>query len=436
MASRTFASLTIRNFRYFFIGGLLSNTGTWIQRIAQDWLVLTQLTSGSSSTLGVVTALQFLAIPILSPYAGAVADRFSKRKLLLVTQAAQALMALVMWGVLVSGAMQLWYMYVLAALQGLVQAFDAPARQAFVSEMVGSSHITNAVGLNAMSFNGARLVGPGVAGFLIAAFRDDVAPALLINALTFIAMLVALLAMKSSELFPAPHVARKGAARDGIKYVANHPDIVVLLVVVFMLGTFGLNFQIFNATMSTEVFGRGSGEYGLLGTIQAVGTLGAALMAARRSVPRLRTILMALAVFSASMIALALSPNYWVFALFLVPAGFTALTVLTSANAAIQLSADPEFRGRVMSIYMAINMGGTPLGAPIIGWVGDVFGPRASLLVGAGATGLCVVGVLAYFMAHSGMRLGIERENRLPHLVARWPRDGRWDIDPEQYTCR
>lgn len=436
MASRTFASFAIRNFRYFFIGGLLSNIGTWIQRIAQDWLVLTQLTAGSSSTLGIVTALQFISIPFLSPYAGAVADRVSKRKLLFITQAAQALVALAMWSVVVTGTVQLWHMYVLATVQGIVQSFDAPARQAFVSEMVGMQYITNAVGLNSMSFNGARLIGPGVAGFLIAAFHDDVAPALLINALTFVAMLVALVAMKPAELFLSPRAERKGAAREGIKYVANHPDIVVLLVVVFMLGTFGLNFQIFNATMATEVFERGSGEYGLLGTIQAVGTLGGALMAARRRVPRLRTILIALAVFSVSMVALALSPSYWTFAVFLIPAGFAALTVLTSANTAIQLSVDPEFRGRVMSIYMAINMGGTPIGAPIIGWVGDIFGPRASILVGAGATGLCVLGVIVYFMLHSGMRLGIERENRMPHLVARWPHDGRWDIDPEQYVCR
>ena len=428
--SRTFASLSVRNFRYFFIGGLLSNIGTWIQRIAQDWLVLTQLTDNSSSVLGLVTALQFLGIPIFAAYAGGIADRFSKRKVLLVTQLLLGLNALVLWALVFTDTVTLWHVYALAFTQGVIAAFDSPARQAFVSEMVDSVRLTNAVGLNATSFNGARLIGPGVSGFLIAAFHDDVAPALLINALTFVAMLVALLAMNPDELQPAPRAARKGAARGGIKYVAGHPEILVLFFITFMLCTFGLNFQIFNATMATEAFGRGAQDYGILGTIQAIGTLAAALVAARRVAPRLRTIMISLLVFSLATFALAASPTFWVYAVFLMPAGFASLSVLTSTNAAVQLSADPEYRGRVMSIYMAINMGGTPIGAPVIGWIGDVFGPRGSLLVGAGATLLCFVAISGYFFKHNGLRLHFEHEgHRLPHLEASWKRSGKWGTE-------
>lgn len=417
--SRTFESFEVRNYRYFFAGALVSNIGTWIFRVAQDWLVLTDLTEGSSAALGIVTALQFLAIPFLAPYAGGIVDRMDKRKVLMVTQGLLWLNAVAMWLVVYTGAVQLWHIYALAFTQGLVVAFDNPARQAFVPEIVSQDRLANAVGLNSTSFNAARLIGPGMAGFMIAAFNDDVAPALLINALSFVGMFGALLAMKTSELHPSPRAEKKGATRGGFRYVKSKPDIVVLLVIVFMLGTFGMNFQIFNATMATEAFGKGSGEYGLLGTIMAIGTLAGALMAARRKRPRLRTILLSLMAFSLATIGLAFTPNYLAYAVLLVPAGFFALTVMTSANAAVQLSSDPLYRGRVMAIYMAIFLGGTPLGAPIIGWLGDVFGPRSTLLLGGGVNLLTVLGILAYFST-KGMRLRLHFTNYLPRIHAEW----------------
>ncbi|MDP9806370.1 MFS family permease [Trueperella bonasi] len=417
--SRTFASFEVKNYRHYFAGALISNIGTWVYRIAQSWLVLTILTDGSSSALGLVTAFQFLAIPFLFPYAGGVVDRFAKRNVLIVTQLLLMLNSLVMWLVVFAGVVELWHVYLLAFVQGVIVAFDNPARQALVPEIVSQDLLANAVGLNSTSFNGARLVGPAVAGLMIAAFNDDVGPALLLNTLTFLAMLMALVLMDVKELHPAPRAERRGAGRGGLKYLKTKPDIIVLLVVVFMIGTFGLNFQIFNATMATQIFGQGSSEYGMLGTIMAVGTLAGALMAARRRRPRMRTILLALLAFSVLTIGLALAPNYFAYAVLLVPTGFFSLTVMTSANAAVQLSSDPLFRGRIMAIYMAIFLGGTPIGAPIIGWLGDAFGPRATLIFGGGMNALAVVGILIFFWT-KGMRLRLTYSRYLPRVHAEW----------------
>ena len=421
---KTFASLGIRNYRYFFLGALVSNLGTWIQRIGQDWLVLTELTDNSSTALGIVTALQFLAIPLLAPFAGSIIDRYPKRKVLVVTQIALMLNALGLWALVATGTVELWHVYGFALLMGAITAFDNPARQAFVSEIVPRNYITNAVGLNSTSFNGARLIGPGLAGLLVAAV--GVGPTLLINALSFVAMIGAILLMHGEELHPAPVSKTRGRAMDGLRYLAGRPDLIVVLVLVFVLGTFGMNFQIFNATMSTVEFGVGSAEFGLLGTVMAVGTLGGALMAARRTKPTLRTLVLSMVGFAVSALALALAPHYYVYALLLIPAGFFSLTAMTTANASVQLGTAPEFRGRVMAVYMAIFMGGTPLGSPLIGWIGQVLGPRTSVLVASVTTGLAAVGVFAYFVLHNGMRVRIDRH---PLRLKVWTQERR-QIDP------
>ena len=404
---RMFASFAVRNYRFFFVGALISNLGTWIQRIGQDWLVLTELTDNSSTALGIVTALQFVAIPLLAPYAGAVVDRFDKRRVLVITQLMLAGTALGLWALVATDVVELWHVYVFALVTGAITAFDNPARQSFVSEVVPTAFLPNAVGLNSTSFNGARLIGPGLAGVMVAAV--GVGPTLLINGLSFFAFIGALVLMRAEELHPAPPVKARGATMGGLRYLARRPDILVVLFVVFMLGTFGMNFQIFNATMATQVFGVGAREFGLLGTIMAIGTFAGALVAARRTKPTLRTVLAALGGFALSTFALSFAPNYLTYALLLIPSGFFALTVMTTANATVQLSTAPEYRGRVMAVYMAIFMGGTPLGAPIIGWLGEVIDPRASVLVASISTALTVVAVLAYFMAHDGLRLHIER---------------------------
>jgi MFS family permease len=385
--SPTFRALSNYNYRLYAAGGVVSNTGTWMQRVAQDWLVL-QL-SHSPMALGITTGLQFLPILLFSPYAGLVADRFPKRRLLQVTQAMMAVPALVLGILALTGAAQTWQVYVLAFVFGIGTAFDAPARQSFVSEMVGPDDLTNAVGLNSASFNAARIVGPAVAGGLIAAFGSGVAATgavIVLNALSYGAVVFALQKMRSSDL-DSPELAghQKGMIRDGLRYVRRRPDIMLILAIVFFAGTFGLNFQMTSALMATGVFHKGAGEYGLLGTTMAIGSLSGALLAARRiGRPRQRLVVFAALAFGAAEMVAGVLPSYLAFALWTPVLGITALTMITAANTFVQLGTAPELRGRVMALYMMIFMGGTPIGAPIVGWVGDAFGARWTLL-GSGA---------------------------------------------------
>lgn len=395
-----FSSMKIRNYRLFWTGGFVSNVGTWMARVAQDWLVLTILTDNSSLALGLVTGLQFLPTALLAPWAGTVADRYAKRHVLMYTQLALAVTGLALTVLVWGGWVQLWHVYLLATLQGIAAAFDTPARQAFAPEMVPARLIPNAVGLNTTSFHAARVVGPAVAGLTIAWW--GVAPALLLNALSFAAVLVALLLMNPQELTPAPRAARRGGVRDGVRYVRDRPDILLVLFVVFMLGTFGMNFQLFNSLMATAAFGAGPEEFGLLGSVMAVGSLTAGLLAARRARPRLRLILAALAGFTVMLFGLAVTPTIVWYAVLLVPTGLFALTVMTAANTSVQLAVDPVMRGRVMALYMAIFLGGTPLGAPLLGWAGDVWGPRATLVIGGVACGLTAAVVGLYLLRRNG----------------------------------
>ena len=395
-----FSSMTIRNYRLFWTGGFVSNVGTWMARVAQDWLVLTVLTANSATALGIVTGLQFLPIAVLAPYAGALADRVPKRKLLMWTQAAQALVGLTLAALVLGGGVQLWHVYLLAVLLGVAGAFDGPARQSFAPEMVPERLIPNAVGLNSTSFHAARLVGPAVAGLTIAWW--GVGPALLLNGFSFIAVLIALAMMDPSTLTPAPQSRRKGSIVAGMRYVRARPDIMLLMFIVFMLGTFGLNFQLTNALMATAVFHVGAEQYGLLGSILAIGSLAAGLLAARRTQMRLRLIIGAMAGFSLAVGVLAVAPTYWWYAAFLVPVGLTSLTVMTAANASVQLSTEPVMRGRVMALYQAIFLGGTPLGAPMLGWIGDAWGPRWTLAIGAIACAVTVVVAVGYLVRQSG----------------------------------
>lgn len=429
--SPTFASLRIRNYRVYSAGALVSNVGTWMGRVAQDWLVLTQLTPHDSTDLGIVTALQFAPVVLFAPFAGAVSDRFPKRRVLFATQTALALTSALLAALVLGNVVQLWHVYVLALVQGVATAFDNPTRQAFVSELVPRERLVNAVGLNSASFNAARLIGPGVAGLLIAAVGTGYT--LVFNTASFVAVLVALGLLRSSELRPSPRSSGKGRIREGLAYVRHRPDIILVMVMVFMLGTFGMNFQITIALMSTTEFHKGASEYGLLGSIMAIGSLAAALMAARRPRPRLRILLVSLAGFTVASTAAALAPSFWLFGLFLIPTGLCALTVLTTANATVQLGVTPAMRGRVMALYMAIFMGGTPLGSPVIGWIGGAWGPRWTILVGSIATGLTVVGAMVYLMRNQQLRLRIERQP-LPHLplVQVTPREVAREIIPEQ----
>ncbi len=408
--SPTFHSLSVRNYRIFAAGGIVSNTGTWMGRVAQDWLVLTILTDHSAVALGTVTGLQFLPFLLLAPWAGMIADRFPKRRILLASQTALLVTALALAVLTGLGVVELWHVYALALAQGVATAIDNPARQTFVSEMVDQDKISNAVALNSASFNLGRLIGPGIAGLVIA--WVGVAPALFVNAASFVFVLVALLMMNASELTPAPRASGKGQIREGIRYVRGRPDIVLIMFLVFVLGTFGMNFQVTMALMATMVFDKGPGEYGILGSIMAIGSLTAALLSARRAQPRLRVLLAALAGFTVVTGLLAVAPTYELFAMLLVPTGLTALTALTTANAMVQTSVDPAVRGRVMALYMAIFLGGTPFGAPIIGWIGDTFGPRWTIAIGTIMVGLSLVVVGLWFARRQNVAVTFQTQSR------------------------
>ncbi|EWT00694.1 MFS transporter [Intrasporangium oryzae NRRL B-24470] len=408
--SPTFHSLGIRNYRVYASGAIVSNIGTWMGRVAQDWLVLTVLTDRSASALGLVTGLQFLPFLILAPWAGMIVDRFPKRRILFLTQSALLVTALLLAVLTATGVVELWHVYALAFLQGVATAVDNPARQTFVSEMVDSEHLPNAVALNSASFNLGRLIGPGVAGLVIAWF--GLAPALFINAASFVFVLVALSQMDTGALTPSPRARGKGQIREGVRYVKGRPDLILIMFLVFVLGTFGMNFQVTMALMATKVFDKGPGEYGLLGSIMAVGSLTAALLAARRGRPRLRVLLLALVGFTLSTALLSTAPSYVLFALYLVPTGLSALTALTAANAMVQVSVDPVMRGRVMALYMAIFMGGTPLGAPMIGWIGDTWGPRWTIAIGTIMVGLSLVVVALWFARRENVAVTFQTQSR------------------------
>lgn len=403
-----FSSLAIRNYRIYAAGGVVSNTGTWMGRVAQDWLVLVELTDNSAQALGIVTGLQFLPMLLLAPIAGAVSDRFAKRRVMVVTQALMGLTALAMGLLVVTGVVQLWHIFLLAFVQGCAAAVDGPARQAFVSEMVPPTQITNAVGLNSASFHSGRLMGPAAAGLLIAWFGTG--PTLLINAASFGAVIFALMVMNGRDLTPAPRSRGKGRIREGLAYVRHRPDIILIMALVFIHGTFGMNFQLTNALMSTEAFGKGVEEFGIVGSVMAVGSLGGALLAARRERPRLRYLLGAMGTFSLCTLFLGLAPSFPFYTVMLIPTGLSALTVMVTANSMIQLSVAPEVRGRVMALYMAVFMGGTPLGAPFIGWIGETFGPRWTILIATVMCGIAVVVATIYVMRTHDIRIRLQRQ--------------------------
>jgi MFS family permease len=379
--SAMFRALENRNYRIWAAGALVSNVGTWMQRVAQDWLVLTVLTNHSGAAVGITTSLQFLPMLLLGPYGGVLADRYRKRVILLWTQVAMGLTGLVLGLLVVTGTAQLWHAYLAALCLGIAGAIDAPSRQAFVSELVGQDNISNAVALNSASFNTARLTGPAVAGLLIAWVGTG--PVFLINAASFAAVIISLFRIHTPELAPPAKADRgKHQVAEGVRYVRQRPDLVLIMVLVGILGAFGMNFPIINALMATVEFGMGPGEFGLLGSIMAVGTLAGALLAARRAGPRLRFLLggaLGLGVFT---LLGSVSPSFWLYAVVLIPVGLASITFLNSCNTSIQLSVEPQFRGRVLALYLAVLQGGTAVGAPLMGWIGSEFGARWSVAAG------------------------------------------------------
>ena len=412
--SAMFRSLGAANYRLWFAGALVSNVGTWMQRTAQDWIVLTELTNYDAAAVGIVMALQFGPMLVLSPHAGLLADRYGKRKLLMLTQAIMGVLGLALGLIVLLGVAELWHVYAFALLLGIASALDAPARQSFVSELVTDDNISNAVALNSASFSAARMIGPAIAGVLIALIGSGWV--FLINAVSFLAVLESLRRMRTGELRSVSRASRgRGQLREGFRYVAGRSDIVIILVIVFLVGTFGYNFPIFTSTMATVEFGAGAEAFGLLSTFLALGSVAGALISARRDRPRMRSIFVGAGLFGLTTLAAAGAPTYWLFAVTLILVGVMSQTLMTAANSMVQLTTDPVMRGRVMALYMAIFVGGTPLGAPIVGWVANAFGPRWALAVGA-ASGILAAALSLFWMIkyrHLRVRLRLARPRLL-----------------------
>jgi MFS family permease len=429
-----FSSLRVRNYRLFAGGAVISNIGTWMSRIAQDWLVLSL--TGSSFAVGITTALQFLPMLLFGLYGGVIADRYPKRRILLVTQTSMGLLGLALAVLTLGGWVHVWQVYAIAFLLGVVTVVDNPTRQAFVVEMVGPKDVRNAVSLNSANFQSARLIGPAVAGAMITAVGSGWA--FLFNGLSFLAPITGLLLMRASELQPVDRPPRsRGQLREGLGYVRAHPELIWPIVLTGFIGTFAFNFPIWLTAFAHQVFNGGAGAYGLFNTLMAAGSVVGALLAARRATTPLRFLIGAALGFGLLEIAAAFAPTYAVFLVLLPLIGVFSLTFNTTANSSVQLGTDPVMRGRVMSLFMMVFVGGTPIGGPIFGWLTDAFGPRLSFMLGGliAAVAAIVVGIV---LARAvGLRLKVDlraaarSRGKERRLIAFVPRDPDPTPDPE-----
>lgn len=421
---RSFASF---NYRVWFIGALVSNVGAWMQATALSWVVLTGLTDNDAGAMGITMALQFGPPLLLVGVTGWVADRFDRRKLLILTQSGLMVLGGIIGYLVLAGVMTLPLMYTFAVLLGTVAAFDNPARQAFVSDLVRRENAANAVALNSASFNAARMIGPAVAGIVIVAVGSGWV--FFVNAATFLGMILALMLIRTDELVPRVRMAGATRLADGFRYVARRSDLIVAFVMIFLLGAFGMNFPIIASTMALE-FGQDADGYGLLSSILAIGSLAGALLAARRDRARIRMVIVGTGLFAVAATVSAFMPTYWTYAATLMFTGFAVVTTLTTANGYVQTTTDPLLRGRVLALYMAILMGGTPVGAPIVGWVAAEWGPRAAIMVGAVAAFLAFGIGLTWLLAsgrlhrHETRRFRLELDETRPLQV----------VDPEEFS--
>lgn len=397
-------ALRNHNYRIWSAGALVSNVGTWMQRTAQYWMVLTQLTQNDAAAVGMVMALQFGPQLALLPWTGYAADHLNQRKLLFATQAAMGVLALVLGALTLAGVVELWQVYAFALLSGCAAAFDAPVRQTFVAELVGDADLPNAVALNSTSFNAARLVGPAVAGLVIASVGTGWA--FVLNGLSFAAVLASLTLLRVSELRPNARATRSpGGWLEGFRYAWSRSDLLATLAMLFLIGTFGLNFPIFISTMALKVFQSDARGYGLLSSIMAVGTVAGALIAAGRDRPRFKDLVAGATTFGLGCTLAAVAPTYWSFAGALVVIGVAAMTFTNTSNSLMQLSTSPAMRGRVMALRVAVGLGGTSIGAPIVGWVANVAGPRWALGLGA-ASGFAAAALAIWLSRRRAQVLG------------------------------
>ncbi|SDZ38573.1 Predicted arabinose efflux permease, MFS family [Micromonospora pattaloongensis] len=407
--STTFQSLQVRNYRLFATGQLVKLIGVWMMFIAQDWLVL-DLSGDSATALGVVTALQFTPVLLLTLLSGRLADRYDKRLLLFVANAAWSVLALAMSVLVLTGVAELWHVFVFAALLGVANAVETPVRQAFVSELVGTTLLPNALSLSAATFNSARILGPALAGVAIAAF--DVGPVFLISAVSSLAPLVGLVRMRAAELHreALPPRAERDSARviDGLRYVWRRPDLLLPMALMSVLGMVLFNFQLTLAALAKTVFKTDAATFGLFTTALAVGALGGALAGSgRRERPSAYTVLGAATAFAALGTLVGFASTYWLVVVLLVPTGFFMVYFAQAANQRVQLGTDAAFRGRVMALWVLVFLGTNPIGAPLVGWVAERYGAGASIWLG-GLISLAAAGLaLAWQLRRTGARLRV-----------------------------
>lgn len=381
--ARTFESLTVRNYRLFFTGQVVSWTGTWVQWVAQGWLVLRLTDSGFG--LGVVTAVQWLPVLLFGAWAGVLADRFDKRRLLIFTNVSAGILSLILGAVTVAGAVTLWFVVLIALLLGLVTALDNPTRQTFTFEMVGRERLTNAVSLNTATFTTARVLGPAVAGFMIAGV--GIGPCFLVNAVSFIPVTLALVMMDKQQLATSDVVERsRGQVREGLRYVRSQPILRTILVMMAIVGTLQYNFQVILPVLARDTFGGDATTLGFLGAALGVGMFTGSMTNAAFGRSSRAVLLGAGATLGVMSIVVSMAPSTLIAALLMLPLGAASMAFLATINATLQLNSSDSMRGRVMAIYFVLFLGSTPIGAPIIGFLAESFSPRVALATGGVAT--------------------------------------------------
>ncbi len=427
---RTFASLAIPNYRRYFAGQVVSLSGNWMQTVAEMWLVL-QLT-GSGVSVGLTAALQFLPIMVFGAWGGLLADRLAKRRLLLVTQSLMALPALALWGLTTSGSVEIWMVYALVFARGAINAIDNPARQSFAIEMVGADRVVNAVALNSVIIHTARIVGPAAAGAVIALV--GVATCFLINALSFAAMLVALRAMDPRALHtPEPAARAAGQVRSALRYVRRTPNLLIPLAMMAVVGTLSFNFQVLLPLLASLTWDGTASLYTALAVAMGVGSVAGALVTGTRGRAGPRLLVGAAAAFGVIELLVAVAPTVELQLAALVPLGAVSVMFAAGVNSALQLAVEPAMRGRVMALYSVVFLGSTPIGAPLVGWIAEVAGPRAGLVLGAVAALVAAAGAHAAFArvrpAHA---LIGSTDDHSPHVEAEHLRRRRDGLDGER----
>lgn len=389
-----FRALATRNFRIWVIGALIANIGSWAQRTAQDWLVLTELTNDDAVAVGISLSLQFGPIFVLGPFIGPLIDRVNGRTIILITTSVELLLGLILGIAVVLDFASLPLVYALALALGVSQAFEAPARMAFVSELVGKTNISNAIGTNSMMFNASRLIGPAVAGVAITTVGTGWT--LTVAAAAYAAAVIAIVSLRVTELHPVTKVAKaKGQFREGLRYIRSRTDIVIVLSMAFVVGALVFNFGIFSATMAVVEFGLGAHDYGFITSALAVGSIAGALIVARSSRPRLSVIIVAATTIAVGATLAAIAPTVTTFVVLYPILGLGAILMVATSNSYLQVSTDDEFRGRVMAIYSTVVIGGTPFGSPLVGYVANTLGPRWAIGVAAvGGLSAALIGLV------------------------------------------